>query len=86
MERGVIIGEMARGTSTDDRLDDLSRRADTGSFRLDRDLRELRVEMSQNMARTDAGFDALHGLIIRVGGGMIIALFGMIAALVARGS
>lgn len=85
MERGVIIGDMARGRWTDERLDDLSRRVESGFDRVDQDLRGMRAEMIQGFARTDARFDALHGLILRVGGGMIVAMLGMIAALVARG-
>jgi hypothetical protein len=54
---------MERGTWTDERLDDLARRMDSGFDRLDRDIRELR------------------SVTIRFGGGIMVALVGVIAAI-----
>jgi hypothetical protein len=55
---------MERATWTDERLDDLARRMDSGFDRLDRDIRDLRSTM------------------IRFGGGIIVGLVGVIAAII----
>ena len=77
-----------RGSWTDARLDDLSDRVDAGFERVDRDIRELRGEVAS--VRGEIG--ALRGEIVtlrlilaRVGGGIIMGLVGVIAAVVARG-
>ena len=61
-----------RQSWTDDRLDDLSRRMEERFDRVDNDIRELR-----------AGFGALQRTIIQVGvgvgGGMIVAILGLVA-------
>jgi hypothetical protein len=49
-------------------LDDLSDRVDQGFTRVDADLRAL-----------NAGFDALRRTMLQVGGGVIVALVGLIA-------
>jgi hypothetical protein len=67
---------MERAAWTDERLDDLSRRMDAGFARVDADIRELRLEM-----RSELG--ALRMTLLRVGGGIMIGLVGVIAALVA---
>ncbi len=59
---------MERGTWTDQRLDDLSRRMDAGFARVDHDIRELRRS------------------ITTFGGGIIVGLVGVIAAVLARGA
>jgi hypothetical protein len=53
---------------TDERLDDLSRRMDRGFDCVDADLRAL-----------NARFDALQRTMLQVGGGVIVALVGLIA-------
>ncbi len=63
-----------RFDSIDRRFDEVDRRFD----RVDGELLELRREMQ-------AGFSELRMTMIRFGGGLLIAQFGMIAALVARG-
>jgi hypothetical protein len=65
---------MERAAWTDERLDDLARRMDAGFARVDADLRELRGEI-----------DALRITLIRVGGGIMAGLVGVIAAVLARG-
>ena len=69
---------MERMGWTDARLDDLSRRVDAGFARVDADIRELRAEL-----RSELG--ALRLTLIRVGGGVMIGLVGVIAAVVAGG-
>jgi hypothetical protein len=68
--------EHARATWTDERLDDLSRRMDNGFDRLDLDLRSLRSEMNSR-------FDALHRIILQVGGGMMATILIGFASLIA---
>jgi hypothetical protein len=63
---------------TDERLDDLSRRMDAGFARVDADIRELRAEL-----RAEIG--GLRLTLLRVGGGIMIGLVGVIAAVLARG-
>jgi hypothetical protein len=67
----VRYGEQmdAAGQSwSDARLDDLSRRVDTGFTRVDADLRAL-----------NARFDSFQSTMLQVGGGVIVALIGLIA-------
>jgi hypothetical protein len=60
---------MERTSWTDERLDDLKRGMDVGFARVDADIRELRGEVA-----------ALRGTLIRVGGGIMAGLVGVIAA------
>jgi hypothetical protein len=59
---------------TDERLDDLSRRMDAGFARVDADIRELRAEIG-----------GLRITLLRVGGGIMVGLVGVIAAVLLRG-
>ena len=74
--------EAMRQSWTDDRLDDLSRRMDerfdhveaemhSGFDRVDRDVRELRAEMG-----------AIQRTMIQVGGGLLAANLGLMAAVI----
>jgi hypothetical protein len=65
---------MERAAWTDERLDDLSRRMDAGFARVDADMRELRLEMR-----------AIRLTMLQVGGGIMVGLVGVIAALLAGG-
>jgi hypothetical protein len=87
---------MERTAWTDERLDDLSNRVDAGFARVDSELRGLRSEMrdvrrevhdEMSGLRTEltARFDALQNTIVRVGGGMMVGLIGVIAAVLVRG-
>lgn len=60
--------EAMRQSWTDERLDDLSQRMDSGFARVDADLRAL-----------NSRFDGLQRTMIQVGGGVIAALVGLIA-------
>ena len=69
--------ERTRATWTDERLDDLARRVDSGFNRVDEDLRSLRTELGTRI-------DALQRTMLQVGGATIAtvlaATIGMIAA------
>jgi hypothetical protein len=60
--------ESMRQSWTDERLDDLNNRVDEGFKRVDADLRAL-----------NARFDGLQRTMLQVGGGVIVALVGLIA-------
>jgi hypothetical protein len=60
--------EVMRQSCTDARLDDLNNRVDDGFRRVDADLRAL-----------NARFDALQRTMLQIGGGVIVALVGLIA-------
>jgi hypothetical protein len=70
---------MERAAWTDERLDDLSRRMNAGFSRLEADIRELRRELRGEI-------EALRITMLRVGGGMMVGLVGVIAAILARGA
>jgi hypothetical protein len=55
---------------TDERLDDLAARMDAGFARVDADIRELRAEIA-----------GLRIALLRVGGGIMVGLVGVIAAI-----
>jgi hypothetical protein len=87
---------MERAAWTDERLDDLADAMRTGFGRIDQDIRDLRTEVGA--LRTDLrgelreGFANLRGeindlrlLMLRAGGGLMIAFVGVIAAILARG-
>jgi len=69
---------MERTAWTNERLDDLAEGIRTGFARVDQDIRDLRTEMREE-------FRSLHALLFRIGGGIIVALIGVIAAILARG-
>ena len=70
---------MERAAWTDERLDDLLETVRTGFARSDQDIRDLRVEeMHQEFA-------SLRAVLFTFGGGIIVALIGVIAAILARG-
>jgi hypothetical protein len=70
---------------TDERLDDLARRMDAGFERVDADIRELRAEVRGMRTELGGEIDALRVTMIRVGGGMMAGLVGVIAAVLVRG-
>ena len=61
---------MNRVAWTDERLDHLANRMDAGFARVDADIRELRAEIG-----------GLRLTLLRVGGGIMIGLVGVIAAI-----
>ncbi len=98
---------MDRATWTDQRLDDLANRMDAGFDRLDRDLRELHIELREEISgvrgelgaeigglRCELGaeigglrgeIDALRLTMLRTGGGIMVGLVGVIAAVFVNG-
>ena len=83
---------MERAAWTDERLDDLAEGQRSGFGRLDQDIRGVRGEVSELRGEMNAGFRSLRSeigelrtAINRFGGGMIVALVGVIAAILARG-
>jgi len=66
---------MERAAWTDERLDGLSR-----------DFREMRAEMRTEFGSVRAEIGALRMTLTRVGGGVIIALVGVIAAIFVNGA
>jgi hypothetical protein len=77
---------MERATWTDERLDDLSKRMDAGFERVDRDIRDLRTEVTGLRVEMGQRFDALQVTMIRFGGAMIVCLLGAIVAFSVGGS
>jgi predicted RNase H-like nuclease (RuvC/YqgF family) len=89
-----------RGTWTNERLDDLSAKVDQGFDRVDRRFEQVDRRFEQVDRRFDetnrridalgsdlrSELDALRMTILRVGGGMMIGLLGVIAAVLARGA
>jgi hypothetical protein len=87
MERGAWTGERL-----DDRFDQIDRRFDQVDRRFDRledEVRDLRTEMRGGFTSLDGRLGAelrdLRMTMNRFGGGMMIALVGVIAAILARG-
>jgi hypothetical protein len=87
---GAIIMEAMREAWTDERLDDLSRRMDRGFDRVDVDLRALNARLDGGLNSVQSRIDALHGTIealqrtmLQVGIGLIAALIGVMATVVA---
>ncbi|MGH2957338.1 MAG: hypothetical protein ACRDL6_10125 [Solirubrobacterales bacterium] len=87
---------MEREAWTDERLDDLAAGMRTGFARVDNDIRDVRGEISGLRIEVREGFRDLGGeiselrtefrtVMFRVGGGMMVGLIGVIAAILARG-
>jgi hypothetical protein len=75
--------ERARGTWTDERLDDLSRRMDQGFARVDGDLRLLRGEMSSMRSELSGRIDALQRTMIQLVGAIVAANLAAVITLIA---
>jgi len=74
-----------RAAWTDERLNDLANRMDAGFARIDADIRELRVELRSEIgglrAELRGEIGALRLMLLRVGGGIMVGLVGVIAAI-----
>jgi len=80
------IMEAMRKAWTDERLDDMSARMDRGFERADGRLDDMSRRMDRGFDRVDADlralngrFDAFQRTMLQVGGGVIVALVGLIA-------
>jgi len=85
--------ERARATWTDERLDDLSQRVETGFQRVDEDLRSMRTELSaridaqgvalsERLGRVEERIDALERTMLQVGSGMTVAILATLVSVV----
>jgi hypothetical protein len=69
----------ARLDDLNGRVSELGRRMDEGFARVDVDLRDIRGEMNARFEHVDARFDALQRTMLQLGGGIVVALIGLIA-------
>lgn len=76
---------MERAAWTDQRLDDLAQRMDAGFQRVDADIRELRTDIAGLRTELRGDIDGLRLTLLRVGGGVIVGLVGVIAAVLVGG-
>lgn len=74
-----------RSTWTDERLDDLADAMRSGFARVDADIRGMRTEMHEGFASLRVEIANLRNTMFAVGGGTIVALIGVIGAILARG-
>jgi hypothetical protein len=72
---------MERVAWTDDRLDGLAKRMDAGFARIDADIRELRADLRNEVGSLRTEIGGLRLTLLRVGGGIMIGLVGVIAAI-----
>ena len=73
---------MERTAWTDERLDDLANRMDAGFARVDANICGLRDELRGDIGGLRTEIGGLRLAILRVGGGIMIGLVGVIAAIV----
>lgn len=86
----AVIMEAMRNSWTDDRLDDLNRRVESGFVRLENEMHRRFDEVDRRFSKVEAGMDRLNerfdklmqGLLI-TGGGLVATLIATCAALVA---
>lgn len=76
---------MERATWTNERLHDLAEGMRSGFNRVDQDIRDLRVEMRTGCTEVRGEIESLRRVMLGLGGGTIVTLFGVIAAVLARG-
>lgn len=83
---------MERMAWTDERLDDFSRRMDAGFERIDRRFEHLETRIDrrfevvhEDMREIRGEITAVRVTLMRVGGGIMAGLVGVIAAVLARG-
>jgi hypothetical protein len=82
-----------RASWTDERLDDLSGRVSGGFEQVDRRFEQVDRRFDETNRRIDAlgsdlrqEMESLRMTTLRVGGGMMVGLLGVIAAVLARGA
>ena len=88
---------MERAAWTSERLDDLAESVRRGFDRVDRDIRDARAELHDDIrgtreeilgtrAELNTQIEALRQTMIRLGGGMLLGFISVLAAIVARGA
>jgi hypothetical protein len=77
-------GGASRGDARDEAADVRSEMR-SGFARVEREITALRSEMRAGFDRLDGRIDSLQVTLIRIGGGVIVGLVGVIAAVFARG-
>ena len=89
----VILVGMERGTWTSERLDDLAtgmrqgfQRVDQNFARVDRDIRDLRGDMNNGFQGLRDEINGLRAMTFRFQTAIIVALIGVMAAVLARGA
>ena len=70
-----------RSAWSDERLDDLASRMDAGFARIDADIRQLRMELRSEIGGLRGEIGGLRMTLLRVGGGIMVGLVGVIAAI-----
>jgi uncharacterized coiled-coil protein SlyX len=78
MEAAVAEREMEMTEWNDGRLDDLSARVDKGF----KDVNQRIDRVDDNVRYLGERFDAMQRTLIQVGGGILVALVGLIATLI----
>lgn len=76
---------MYRVAWTDERLDDLAQRMDAGFERVDREMREGFARVDRDIRELRMEIGGLRTTLVRVGGGIMVGLVGVIAALAVGG-
>lgn len=75
--------ETMREAWTDERLDDMNRRMESGFNRVDADIRNLRTEMNARFERVESRFDDITRTMLRLGGGAIVTMIVGFAGIIA---
>ena len=77
------MGPMEERTRwTDERIDDLADRMDAGFDRMDRDIRDLRSDLT---AQIEGLRQTMLQMTLSLGGGMLLGFVSLFAALLTRG-
>ena len=71
--------ETMRQSWTDDRLDDMSDRIDQRFDQVDQRFDRLETDVTALRTEMNTRFDSLNRTLLQVGGGVIVALIGLIA-------
>ncbi|MGH2993358.1 MAG: hypothetical protein ACRDL1_07450 [Solirubrobacterales bacterium] len=76
---------MERVAWTDERLDDFSRRVDARFDQVDHRLDRLEARLDDGLGGIRAEIGELRSMFVRIGGGVIVGLVGVIAAVISTG-
>ena len=73
-----------RESWTDDRLDDLNGKVDALRMEMKTDIGSLRQETNARFDRLETRFDQWQRAQLQIGGGLIVALLGIIGVILTR--